>query len=122
MRPPTRMSSLPDKVDPAPQHRNAAGACNPLSGREQLFDKDEGGDRGHPYEAHNAAREQERHQKPAAAETEKPVLHPHPHCARAALPPMIEDEVEGGAAMRQTDRFQWGELVTACGNDDDGAQ
>ena len=85
----------------------------PLGARHELLDDDDAGDERHPEQAHHAEREQHDHQPPAAADTERAVLDPHPKRARSSFAPAGDDEVQRAPAVAQAHRLQGRQLVQA---------
>ena len=72
--------------------------------RQGLLDRDQPGDDGHPDDAHDAQREQRRHQRPAAADAPGAVAS-RPSAARPTQPSRhdAEQEPERAAALAEAD-------------------
>src|SRR5262249_48752831 len=56
---------------------------------------------GDPQQIHHADSEKQQHHHPAAAETEGPVHRAHPQRTHQARPPVLCNEGEGAAAVRE---------------------
>ena len=76
-----------------------------------LLDRDQPGDDGHPGDAHDAQREERRHQRPAAADAPGAVPRAHPQRARPAVAPRAEQEAERAAALAEADVLERRQLV-----------
>jgi hypothetical protein len=103
------------------RQQHTADPGHPEAGREQLFDQHHGGQDGDPQQVHHAAREQQRHQNPAAAEAIETVAEAHVQGAGGAVPPVVDDEIERRPADSQAGLLERRQLVEAGGEEQQAA-
>ena len=102
--------------DEAPAgERYPCDVAEPMSGRDRLFQQHEQGEPGDPIEGHYAAHEQQPQQEPAATDTVRAVLKPHPNGASGAPPPMRSQESDRMSTVTQAGLFDGGQLVESRG-------
>ena len=92
------------------------GMGKPFAGRNNLFEKNESADCGHPTDMHNAHDKENHHESPAAAEAVEAVGRTHSKRANPAIMPMFHHEMERALAMLQTGLLQSAPLVQTGNN------
>ena len=95
----------------------AASTRRPVRRRQHLFGEHDRRDDDHPGDAHDADREQDQHQRPAASNAPGAVLDPHPHGTGGPSRQWCTTKLERCAAVAEAGALQRSQLVGACERD-----
>ena len=114
--PGTESGTIADRQAQHDQQRGDREVGHPLDGPE-LLEADEHGHEGHPAQAHDAEREERRHERPAAAHAPGAVGDPQIQPAQPPVAPALGEEHQRAAALGQADVLERGELVERRSHD-----
>jgi hypothetical protein len=87
--------------------------------RRNLFHERHYSQRRHPPRIHDTDGERSRHQGPAAADAEQPVVKTHAQRTGRTVDPPLQEIAERRAAMRQASAFERCELIEPGDDEDD---
>lgn len=82
-----------------------------MAGGQGLLEQHDDRQPGDPVEVHHPAEEQQRHQPPAAPETERAILDAHAEGAPPAGAPVVHQELERAATMLEAGLLERRELI-----------